>query len=158
MPSKYSDLEGGEQTPSLNGGASNVPKQKKAIPKSLQSKLDNKGNEKCWICMMISCIIICISISSLIIYMIVNYYIDTYEERDIIDNKISIISEQLIDYTTNTQVNCSNINPCSEWNCKYIFEHFHRTPDECEYDDYLTLVTTILIIFGVLICCHTCFG
>ena len=113
MPSKYSDLEGGEQTPSLNGGASNVPKQKKAIPKSLQSKLDNKGNEKCWICMMISCIIICISISSLIIYMIVNYYIDTYEERDIIDNKISIISEQLIDYTTNTQVNCSNINPCS---------------------------------------------
>jgi len=154
MSPKYSDLEGGEQTPSLGPKVINVKKKN-----SIQSKLDNKkGNEKCWTCMIIFSGLICMGILALIIYFIVNYYQDTFKERENIDNKISIVSEKWMDYTTNTQVNCSNINPCSEWDCEYIYKHFHKTLDECDYDDYMTLVTIILIIFGPLICCHACFG
>ena len=151
MSPKYSDLESDEQTHAI--GTKNVSKQNKDILKKI-----NKNNEKCWTCMMISCIIICLGISGLIIYLITNFYKDALEERKIIDNTITIISEKCIDYTTNTQINCTNINPCNDWNCKYVSEHFHKTPNECEYDDYLILVTIIFIIFGILICCNMCFS
>ena len=95
MPPKYSDLESGEQIPAL--GTNNVSKQTKAIlknaknPKNLKAKLNRNNNEKCWICMMISCIIICLGISGLIIYLIANFYKDALEERKIIDKKIDPI-------------------------------------------------------------------
>ena len=100
----------------------------------------------CLVCIIIT-IIICI-------ITICKYYSDTLEHREDIDNKIVIVSEKWIDYKTpvpHEQVNCTNSNPCKKWQCSYVLEHFHKTPDECEYNDYLVpmAVTNILM----LVCC-----
>ena len=155
MSQEYSDLENGEQTPAPR---TNVRKVTFRNPNNLKKKVNDKNNEKCWMCMMISFIIICLSILGTIIYYITGYYNDTWLSRKEKDNTITIVSEKYIDYTTNTQINCTNMNPCNDWNCKYVLEHFHKTPNECEYDDNLTLVTTLLIIFGILIFCNMCFS
>ena len=120
---------------------------------------------------MILVIIICI------IY-IVKYYIDTLIERDHINNKVVIVSERWINYNIQEpyeqvhlkgrliqthaivigcdgkQVNCTNTNPCKEWLCSYISEHFHKTPDECEYKDYLVPVAILNIVFVVCCICN----
>ena len=120
------------------------------------------------ICMILA-IIICI------IY-ITKYYIDTLIERDHINNKVVIVSERWINYNIQEpyeqvhlkgrliqthaivigcdgkQVNCTNTNPCKEWSCSYILEHFHKTPYECEYDDYLepiAITNIVLVIYCI---------
>ena len=121
----------------------------------------------CLICMIIL-IIGCFNI-------ICKYYLDTLEHREDIDNKIVIVSEKWIDYSTpesheqvhlegrliqhravvmgadGEQVNCTNSNPCKEWTCSYVIEHFHKTPDECEYNDYLVPIAVTNIL--MLVCC-----
>ena len=88
------------------------------------------------------------------IYLIYKFYSDTLAERDRIDNQLTVVSEKLIDYTTpepHEQVNCTNTNPCKGWNCSYVSEHFQKTPDECEYDDYLVPIAISNIVF--VVCC-----
>ena len=100
----------------------------------------------CLICMIIL-IIGCIIIIS-------KYYSDTLEHREDIDNKIVIVSEKWIDYKTpvpHEQVNCTNIDPCKKWQCSYVLEHFHKIPDECEYNDYLVPIAVTNIL--MLVCC-----
>ena len=100
----------------------------------------------CLVCIIIT-IIICIII-------ICKYYSDTLEHREDIDNKIVIVSEKWIDYKTpvpHEQVNCTNSNPCKKWQCSYVLEHFHKTPDECEYNDYLVPIAVTNIL--MLVCC-----
>ena len=150
MSQEYSDLEQGEQTPALR---TNVRKVTIRNPKKL-----NKNNEKCWTCMMISLIIVCLSILATIIYLFTEYYKDVSLSRKEKDNTITIVSEKYIDYSTNTQINCTNMNPCNDWNCKYVYEHFHKTPNECEYDDNQNVVTIVLIIIGIIVCCNMCFS
>ena len=84
-----------------------------------------------------------------IIYLIYLYISTTLEDREVIDESNSTINGPYIDIPTNILINCSNEEPCVK-DCHYIKTHIHRTPEECEYDDYMTY---ILIIFGILCGC-----
>ena len=67
------------------------------------------------------------------------------------NHKLTVVSEPCVDYLNDNRiVNCTTIHPCTEWNCQYIKNHFHKTPDECKYDDYLLIV---LIVIGVILLC-----
>ena len=105
--------------------------------------------------MMLSCG--CLLIIILIIVWFIIYYHDCQEEREIIDHKNTTVSEKLADYSTDppSRVVCTNQDPCTDWNCLYVKEHFHRTPEECEYHDWSDYVT--YVIYGLLICaCLQC--
>ena len=119
------------------------------------------------VCMVVSIIFL--------LRAICKYYLDALEHRDNVDDKIVIVSEKWIDYSTpepheqihfqdrlvqhravvigadGEQVNCTNTNPCKEWTCSYVLEHFHKTPDECEYNDYLVPIAVTNIL--MLVCC-----
>ena len=84
-----------------------------------------------------------------IVYKIVWYYIVTFKAREETDHKEVIISEQWIDYLSPTkeQVNCTNSEPCRNWDCSYVKEHFHKDLSECEYEDYMNWVTIGLVIW-----------
>ena len=100
----------------------------------------------CLVCIIIT-IIICI-------ITICKYYSDTLEHREDIDNKIVIVSEKWIDYKTpvpHELVNCTYSYPCKKWQCSYVIEHFYKTPDECEYNDYLVPIAVTNIL--MLVCC-----
>jgi hypothetical protein len=97
----------------------------------------------------------CLLLILLILVRIVIYYNDCQEEREYIDSKNTTVSEKLVDYTTDKRVECTNQKPCTELTCGYVKEHFHRTPEECEYDDWSDYVT--YVIYGLLICaCLQC--
>ena len=66
--------------------------------------------------------------------------------------------KQWKDFHTHELVSCSNANPCRGWDCSYVLEHFHKTPDECQYDDHMMLVTIVLCILGCLGVCNCLFG
>ena len=100
------------------------------------------------------CLSLIVSFIVAIVYFANDYYKEVYSERKIIDEKHVVVSEKWIDYTTpkpHVQVNCTNTNPCKDWTCSYVLEHFHKTPNECEYDDYLVPIgiTNIFLV----ICC-----
>ena len=105
-------------------------------------------------CITGSCLICIIILIIGCIIIICKYYSDTLEHREDIDNKIVIVSEKWIDYKTpvpHEQVNCTNSNPCKKWQCSYVIEHFYKTPDECEYNDYLVPIAVTNIL--MLVCC-----
>ena len=79
----------------------------------------------------------CLSTFVIIIVLLIKYFNDCIEEREGIDDDPTTVSEKLIDYTVkpHKRVNCTNQDPC-DWNCGYVREHFHRTPEECEYHDW----------------------
>ena len=87
-----------------------------------------------------------------IVYIIVNYYIETFEAREEKDSWEVSVSEPWIDYLSPTKehVECTNSEPCRNWDCSYVREHFHKNPPECEYDDYMIWVTIGLLTW--LIC------
>tara|TARA_B100000214_G_C23580594_1_gene451646 strand:+ start:18 stop:560 length:543 start_codon:yes stop_codon:yes gene_type:complete len=129
-----------------------IAEQKRRIAEKAQRDKEWQRRMKCGIYI---CTLIAISCIYGIILLIYNYYEGVYEYRDVIDNKTSIVSDKLIDYEDpqQRQVNCTNINTCNDWDCKYVKEHFHQDPDECEYKDNLELVTFILILCGICILC-----
>ena len=89
------------------------------------------------------------------VILLVKYFVDGYEERDIVDHKESVVYEHWKDYTTGELVNCSSDDPCRDWTCEYVKEHFHRTPDECQYDDWMDQVMiclSILTFFAICAC------
>ena len=79
----------------------------------------------------------CLSTFVIFIVLLVIYFNECSEEREGIDDDPTTVSEKLIDYTVkpHKRVNCTNQDTC-EWNCGYVREHFHRTPEECEYHDW----------------------
>ena len=119
------------------------------------SKLEQSDENK-FKCMTVS-VCICATLF-LVSFVSINvwYYNSVFEERDIIDEKEVLVSEQWIDYTTNELANCTNLHPCREWNCHYIDEHFHKNPDECEYDDWLIVWYISISICGCCIMREIC--
>jgi len=101
---------------------------------------------------LICCSLFALSPLVYIVYIIVNYYIETFEDREEKDSWEVSVSEQWIDYLspTNKQVNCTNSEPCRNWNCSYVKEHFLKDMDECEYDDYMNWVSAALVIWVIL--------
>jgi hypothetical protein len=108
-----------------------------------------KNYKKVMLCSCV-CSILCLLI---LVLMIVWYYTSVFEEREIVDQKEVVVSEQWIDYTTHELANCTNLQPCREWDCQYIKEIFHKHPDECEYMDHIIIVS---ILLGICICHIIC--
>ena len=132
-------------------------KQTPALKKVKGSRLETieeriareNGGERNMKCLM-GC---CLSTFVIIIVLLVKYFIDCSEEREGIDDKPTTVSEKLPDYTLspNKRVNCTNQDPCTDWNCGYVREHFHRTPEECEYNDWsdwIWWIGIVLFIWG----------
>ena len=96
---------------------------------------------------------------SIIGYVSYNYVTECLDDRYIIDNTTTVISEKLIDHETpgKVQVNCTNDYPC-RWNCTYIDKHFHKTPDECTYHDNLNIFIGFTIGISICFCCQCVFG
>ena len=97
------------------------------------------------------CLSLIVSFIVAIVYFANDYYKEVYSERKIIDEKHVVVSEKWMDYTTGEQVNCTNMHTCSDWNCKYVTEHFHKHLDECAYDDNVVIITALIIL--TFVCC-----
>ena len=98
-----------------------------------------------------SCIVISLFVGSIVWFCY--YIISTLDEREVVDQYSTTVSEKLIDRTTGEQVNCTNENPCSDWNCLYVNEHFHKIPDECVYKDHLkAVVITVSVVLSIALC------
>jgi hypothetical protein len=149
-----------ERTPSLpkgdiekGGGPVSALKQKKEDLRAkkaqkIQQSIDSADKSlSFWLYCGGGCVILCF-VSS--IYGIYYYYSSTFEERNGIDEDEAVVEGQWKDFHTHELVNCSNANPCRGWSCSYVLEHFHKTPDECQYHDHMRLVTIILCILGCL--------
>jgi len=140
QPKSKDDMDN-ETTPTLNKGGES---DKKTYEERLAKKEEQFArNMKC---IMYGCL----SFIVLLIVLLVLYFIDCSEERDRIDDKPTTVSEKLKDYILDTRANCTNQDPCIDWKCDYVKEHFHRTNEECEYDDYSDWVWYVGI--GLLIC------
>ena len=157
----------GEQTPLKPKGSDSTSEGKKvkaiakakaqAIAKAEKAKAQaiEKAEEaspcKAALC-LICCILFALSPLVYIVYIIVNYYIETFEDREEKDSWEVSISEQWIDYLspTNKQVNCTNSEPCRNWNCSYVKEHFLKEMDECKYEDNMFWVNIGLVIWVIL--------
>ena len=123
------------------------------LPNTMGKK---SGNERFKI--VIPGVICCIFlILGLIIYFAVNWYVEVFEERKEIDQKITVVSEKWIDYETNEQINCTNDHTCL-FNCSYIEGHFHKEPSECEYEDYYNVISIIVDIWIALCICSCLFS
>ena len=126
-------------------------KPKNGLPLPNTTKKES-GNERFKI--VIPGVICCVFlILGLIIYFAVNWYVEVFEERKGIDQKITVVSEKWIDYETNEQINCTNDHTCL-FNCSYIDKHFHKEPSECEYEDYYNVVRIIVEIWLILCICN----
>ena len=90
-----------------------------------------------------------------IVSLIVWYYVSVFENRDSMDQK-EVVSEQWLDYTTTELVNCTNTNPCRNFDCGYVRKHFHKTPDECEYEDHIVIVSVLLGLWLISAIKHSC--
>ena len=188
MESQKPDCEPNEMTPALSDIEQDDQKKKKKITFPGHDMREQKRQEiaerikrqqeidDCkYKCITGSCLICIIILIIECIIIICKYYSDTLEHREDIDNKIVIVSEKWIDYSTpesheqvhlegrliqlravvmgadGEQVNCTNSNPCKKWQCSYVIEHFYKTPDECEYNDYLVPIAVTNIL--MLVCC-----
>ena len=133
---------------------------------AIKARQAQEKQESMWKFMIYCCGLTVCSVIVGVIYWIYNYYEETIEERERIDNKPTVVSEQWIDYLAPdvvapewpynflpSQVNCTNLHPCRNWDCQYVREHFHKKPDECEYDDYLTVITVCLILCLIFTTC-----
>jgi hypothetical protein len=168
-----------EMTPSLpkqdvEGGPVSIMKQKKNAlrdKKVQEIKQSVRSSEKRFK-IILNCLYFCgLGFIFLGLDGIYYYYSTTFKERDLIDQRAAIVHEQWIDYLApdvvapewpytimRKQVNCTNLHPCLDWDCLYVKEHFHKTPDECQYDDYMKMVTIVLSILGSLGICNCLFG
>lgn len=129
-----------------------IEKAKEKTPLSIQKKgqqVAEDGGE--WKLKLIfgCCSLSALSLLVYIVYKLVWYYIDTLDAREETDHKEVIVSEQWIDYLSpmKEQVDCTNAEPCRNWDCSYVKEHFHKDLSECEYDDYMNWVTIGLVIW-----------
>ena len=143
-----------ETTPVLQNGVNPVQKAKDKR-NQMKTKAVSKINEsqKRFDCFMYSGMCCVLGTFITFVILIVKYFVDGYEERDRIDHDESTVRENFLDYTTNELVNCSSDDPCRDWTCEYVKEHFRRTPDECQYDDWMDQV---IICLSILTCLAIC--
>ena len=141
MKTKYSDLETQEQKP-LKTIKKNKP--------CLQS-------EKCWKCLLYTFLSICISLLVLPVYLMINYYNDSMEEREIIDIRNTSISEYSEDFENGIKYQCLINDPCY-FNCSYIRNNLHKTKDVCIYDDNLNIWLIVLCSYLFIVICGCIFG
>tara|TARA_Y100001935_G_C17310642_1_gene515835 strand:+ start:2927 stop:3394 length:468 start_codon:yes stop_codon:yes gene_type:complete len=147
--------ESSETRPVLNGV--NPVQKAKDKRNQMKGKAISKINEsqRRFNCFMYSCAFCVLGSFVTFVILLVKYFVDGYEERDRIDHHESIVYEHWKDYTTGDLVNCSSDDPCRDWTCEYVKEHFHRTPDECQYDDWMDQVMiflSILTFFAICAC------
>ena len=116
----------------------------------------NKEVEKWKIMGSICCVLFLLS-SGLAIFTIAGWYDSVCIEREEIDNRMTTVSEKWRDYRTNEKINCTNNDPC-EYKCRYIKENFHKTPPECEYEDYYNVISIIVDIWIALCICSCLFS
>lgn len=138
-----SDLEEGEQTPSLHS------KRQEQLKKELQQKY--KQNES-WKVVIPVCILVCVVILIGIAYLIINKIQGSLQDRIDIDTQIISISVTKIDYLNNTIILCTNNEPCIT-TCKFAKEHYDIDRHECEYEDYLHALKIISMVLGIIIIC-----
>ena len=143
-----------ESTPVLQNGVNPVQKAKDKR-NQMKAKAISKANEsqKRVDCFMYSCAFCVLGTFAAFVILIIIYFVNGYEERDRVDHHESIVYERWKDYTTGKLVDCSSDHPCEGWTCEYVKEHFHRTPDECQYDDWMDQV---IICLSILICLAIC--
>ena len=158
------DLEGGSDPRSPRG---EKERPRDILKRKAKEKIkDEQKYERRFSCIIFCCGIIVLIGLVAIFYAFYNYYHETIEERGRRDNKPTVVSEQWIDYLApdvvapewpynimRDQVNCTNLHPCQNWDCQYVREHFHKKPDECEYQDHMTLITILILICAL---CTTC--
>lgn len=130
-------------------------KAQEKIPQSIQKKGQQVAEDDgVWILYLCygCCGLFALSFLVFIVYKIVKYYIDVFDAREEKDLTEVMVSEPWIDYLSPTKehVECTNSEPCRNWDCSYVKEHFHKNPPECEYDDYMIWVTIGLVTW--LIC------
>ena len=166
------DYESGETTPALSDVEQGKSKKRVTFTefpgydareqkrKEVSERIKKKHEQAdCSFTFIFNCCLVCMIIVIIFsIIIICKYYSDALEHRNNVDNKIVIVSEKWIDYNIHEQVNCTNTNPCKEWSCSYVLEHFHKTPDECEYNDYLVPVFITNIVFVVCVICQCIFN
>ena len=145
-----------ETTPGLQNGVNPVQKAKDKR-NQMKAKAISKANEsqQRLDCFMYSCAFCVLGSFVTFVILLVKYFVDGYAERDRIDHDESTVRENFLDYTTNELVNCSIDHPCRDWTCEYVKEHFRRTPDECQYDDWMDQVMiclSILTFFAICAC------
>ena len=146
--------ESSETTPVLQNGINPIQKAKdkrnqmkaKAISKANESQKRFDRIMKCGMCCVLGTF-------ATVVILIIIYFVDGYKKRDEIDHRESIVYERRKDYKTHELVNCSSDHPCKGWTCEYVIEHFHRTPDECEYNDWMD---QFIILLAALTCCACC--
>ena len=141
-----------------------APKQTKGTYSGVRSDTHNPdGSElKCyqkpsgWICMGCSCLLVIILIIVFIIRSVVGYIEETNDQRDIIDSRNTTISSPVTDYETDPDnyIKCSHDNPC-RFECSYVKDNLHKHPDECEYDDWMDILSIVLDIL-ICICLINC--
>ena len=126
--------------------------------KTVKQKVSNKlhkteqNYKKLLICSCICGTMFLTGIVSLIVW----YYVSVFENRDSMDQKEVVVSEQWLDYTTTELANCTNTNPCRNFDCDYVKQHFHKTPDECVYEDHVIIVSVLLGLWLVSAIKHSC--
>ena len=114
---------------------------------------------KGWICMGSSCLLVIILIIVLIVREISQYIEETNDQRVVVDSRNTTISSPVTDYETdpNNYIRCSHDNPC-HFECSYVKNNLHKHPGECEYEDWMDILSIILDIFICIflincICC-----
>ena len=146
--------ESSETTPVLQNGVNPVQKAKDKR-NQMKGKAVSKINEsqKRFDCFMYSCAFCVLGTFVTVVILIIIYFVNGYKKRDEIDHRESIVYERRKDYKTHELVNCSSDHPCKGWTCEYVIERFHRTPDECEYNDWMD---QFIILLVALTCCACC--
>jgi hypothetical protein len=120
------------------------------------SELKCYQKPKGWICMICSCLLVIILIIVLITYKFLQYIEETNDQREVVDSRNTTISSPVTDYETDPDnyIRCSHDNPC-RFECSYVKNNLHKHPDECEYDDWMDILSIILDIF-ICICILHC--
>ena len=142
-------MESSEGQAILQNGHKNPITSLKEKREAAKAKLIAKAHkdQKRFDCFMYSGMFCILVTFVTVVILIIKYFVDGYEDRDIVDHDESVVYERWKDYTTNELVNCSSDDPCRDWTCEYVKEHFRRTPEKCQYDDWMD---QIIICFSIL--------
>ena len=126
---KYSDLESQD-----NGSETKQLTTKKVIIKEAGCK-----QEACWWCLILCPIGVAIGVCILLALFI----LDQLEERDIIDDKIIVISRPWLNGTE--IINCSPDEPC-EMTCEEYKRESGNESHECEFSYLWTVISGLILV------------
>jgi hypothetical protein len=93
---------------------------------------------------------------SFTVYLMINYYNDSMEEREIIDVRNTSISEYSEDFENGIIYKCLINDPCY-FNCSYIRNNLHKIKDVCIYDDNLNIWFIVICSYLFIVICGCVF-